>query len=522
MHASRLDKIERAISAAKSRAHQYIFFDKDNLTITIKDIDGNIIRVCSPDETPTLVPMLRNMTDTYQCSMGPRASGKSVTCCSKVLWVTHLNPPCRDGVKRARWMIARSTYGELKTTTIKTFEYWFGHSELDYVIRYDSPITARLKYFDGECPTELEIIFCSFDDAQSAKKALSLELTGAYFNEGASIPTVVIDNIKGSLGRYPPRVELDTLKQYLSCIIIDTNSFPDYHPLYTQFVFKKNPNHAFYRQPGAMTEVSPGEFVLNKKAENLKNLPENYYENMISGSTISFIRTQVCNEFGTHEQNKPVHPEYKADTHSVETIELDPVVPLWLFHDYGGTNATLVCQYVKGQLRCIKELVNCKDGLRKFMSVEVTGWLIQNAPDIPVSLSIGDPADNFSHENALSSSTIVTESLGIITRSALTNMIKSRIDAVDKLLLKMFAGNKPSILISRQGCQTLHAAMCGKYQLRLVKNADNGLTLEKPLKNEWSHVADCLQYASLEVLKLLKLESVNQDDLQSVVDNMSW
>jgi hypothetical protein len=64
--------------------------------------------------------------------------------------------------------------------------------------------------------------------------------------------------------------------------------------------------------------------------------------------------------------------------------------------------------------------------------------------------------------------------------------------------------------------------MCGKYQLRLVKNADSGLTIEKPLKNEWSHVADCLQYASLEVLKLLKLESVNQDDLQNVVDNMSW
>ncbi len=522
MSNAQLKKMSEQIDMLTNRATQFIFFDTKNYTITIKNKAGEILRRYTPEKAPTVLSMHRNRKDFNRLIMGPRGSSKSSGCCAEPLFSTYLSSPCSDGVKRSRWLIGRDTYPQLKTTTIKTFIQWFGFDELEFRIVFDSPICAYLNFFDGEAFCSIEFLFISFDDEKSVRKALSLELSGAYFNEGASIPTSVLEQIRGSIGRFPSQMDRIKDGYYWHGMIIDTNSFPDYHPFHTKFVGDKFPNHAFYLQPGGMIEVERGKFEVNILAENLPNLPKNYYENMAEGASLSFIRTQICNQFGYHEENKPVHPEYSKDVHSIDFIDYDPMHPIMLGLDYGGTNAVLVCQFIRGQLRCIKELINSVDGLRKFLKDDVSNYLMAACGDLRVSVSVGDPADNFSHESALASSQIATEALGITTIRALTNVIKRRIDAVDSLILTKFGGGKSALIVSRKGCPVLHAGLAGKYQLKLVKNSDSGLMIEKPLKNEFSHTCDCLQYIALYVERLHKNPGLTEHEKQQIVNEQSW
>jgi hypothetical protein len=56
---------------------------------------------------------------------GPIGSGKSVGCCWEI-WTRALEQrKSPDGIRRSRWLVTRNTYGELTSTTIKTWLDWF-------------------------------------------------------------------------------------------------------------------------------------------------------------------------------------------------------------------------------------------------------------------------------------------------------------------------------------------------------------------------------------------------------------
>lgn len=488
----------------KVKTEQAIFFDIENQTITIID-NGIVIRRYSADDAKTIQDYHSDAHSRHKLIMGPRGSSKSSASIAEIFFKTYLNPACSDGVKRARWLVGRETYGELQTTTIKTFEHWFGHDCLGYTPRKSPPLGAKFKYFDGEAYTELEIYFISFDNEKSAKKALSLEVTGAYFNEAKMISIAAIDEIDGSLGRYPALPDRDQAKldQYWTGIIYDTNSFEEYHPFYYRFVSNPDTGYAFFKQPGGMVEHdNSGRFSENKAAENTKNLVANYYMHLARGKSERFIRTQICNNFGINEEGKPVHAEYSERLHSVDIISFDNKHPILIGFDYGGTNAALIVQYVNGQLRAIKELIGYREGLREFAGTRVKDWLRDYAKDLNVKTCVGDPADNYSIESAKNSSKIVTESLGIKTHSAVTNEIKRRVDSVDKFILSRSGSGEPGLLISRSGCPTLHAGLGGKYHLKLQKTDGNERVVQKPAKDGiYDHPNDCLQYLALEVLE---------------------
>ena len=497
MYNVRLEKIMREIDDISNLSNQYIFFNKDDYSIKICKKEGDDIFL-SPKDAPTLLKMLSNYDDRHIITMGPRGSSKSSLTCAKILWVTHINPPCKDGVKRSRWVIGRQTYGNLRTSTIKTFEHWFGHKELGWSIKQAPPIQANLSYFDGYNKTEIEIFFVSFDKEKDAQKVLSLDLTGAYFNEASDIPISAMDVIEGALGRYPYPSERGEGK-YWSGIIYDTNSFPDYHPFYQKFMVSKPPLHKMYIQPGGMIEDQAGNFRENNDAENIANLPEHYYYNMSLGKSKSFVRTQICNQFGTFESGKAVHPEFSKEIHSCPMLEIDRDHPIWLTHDFGGTNATLILQYIGGKLLCIYEIIGYKEGLTDFQKNRVKGFLRTHAKGVEVSKSVGDRADNYSLDTATYSLETVTRELGIKTYPSITNVIKARIDAVDRLISKRFSDGSGALMVSREGCPVLFAGLSGKYKLEIIKKGDSRIPVEKPIKNEYSHSADCLQYAALEV-----------------------
>jgi hypothetical protein len=74
------------------------------------------------------------------------------------------------------------------------------------------------------------------------------------------------------------------------------------------------------------------------------------------------------------------------------------------------------------------------------------------------------------------------------------NNIQTRIDAVTFVLREMQDG-MPRLLLDPSRPRTLKVAMAGKYHFEKIKGS--GLIKEVPVKDQYSNVADALQYLVL-------------------------
>ena len=85
---------------------------------------------------------------------------------------------------------------------------------------------------------------------------------------------------------------------------------------------------------------------------------------------------------------------------------------------------------------------------------------------------------------------------------------------MDKFILQRSGSGEPGLLVSRKGCPTLHAGLCGKYQLGMVKLKGNERVIQKPVKDGvYDHPNDCLQYIALEILSASSLDYVPSSPL---------
>ena len=155
-------------------------------------------RIYNAEKTPAMF----HASDAFvRGLMGPVGSGKSVACCMEILSRAIRQRPNSAGVRKSRWAVVRNTYGELKTTTIKTWQAWVDDSVCPIV--YDSPIRGAMtqKLEDGTT-MQLEILFIALDRPDQVKKLLSLELTGGWINECREVPKAILDGLTSRVGRY--------------------------------------------------------------------------------------------------------------------------------------------------------------------------------------------------------------------------------------------------------------------------------------------------------------------------------
>ena len=68
------------------------------------------------------------------------------------------------------------------------------------------------------------------------------------------------------------------------------------------------------RQPGAVTKVD-GRWVVNELAENIRNLPDAYYDNLRQGKAENWIRANLGNELVYVTDGRPVHPAFNESVH---------------------------------------------------------------------------------------------------------------------------------------------------------------------------------------------------------------
>jgi hypothetical protein len=115
---------------------------------------------------------------------------------------------------------------------------------------------------------------------------------------------------------------------------MDTNPPPNDHWFYNLFEgFDKRgdfvgvpENHIIFHQPSGLAD----------NAENIRNLPQDYYENMIPGKTKEWVDVYVHGKYGFVADGKPIYPEYNDDIHYVdEDYTVDPKKTVYIGIDFG-------------------------------------------------------------------------------------------------------------------------------------------------------------------------------------------
>lgn len=413
-----------------------------------------------------------------RCIKGPVGSGKTSSCVMELFTRAQEQQP-EGNVRRTRWAVIRNTYPQLQSTTIRTFLDWFP-SDVFGMPTQTSPITHTIKtpLSDGTV-LEAEFIFIALDGPDAEAKLKSLEVTGAFINEASEIKRAVFDLLTSRVGRFPAR-RLGGATW--SGIIMDTNPPDTDHWIFQLFEEDRPKDFEIYHQP-------PGD---SPEAENVDNLPANYYERLKAGKKDEWVKVFVRGEYGFSFDGKPIYPEYNDKVHC-QPVKADPNVSLTIGIDFGLTPAAAICQEVNGQWRVLGELVAESMGALNFAK-DLKRYLSEHFPNIPIGNVWGDPAGTARAQTDERTPFDMLSHEGIDASPAPTNDLMMRLETVSNLLRTLTMTGQPGLVVSPDA-RTIRKGFAGAYCFKRVQVANDERYKDSPDKNSFSHVADALQYA---------------------------
>jgi len=456
--------------------------------------DGEIIKSFMKDDT------------FFRGIRGPVGSGKSVCCCVEVFRRALQQEKAPDGIRKSRWAIIRNTNPQLRTTTIKTWLDWFPEGEWGK-FNWSVPYTHRIKRGD----IDLEVIFLALDRPEDVKKLLSLELSGIWINEAREIPKSIIDACTMRVGRFPSMRDGGPT---WNGVIADTNApeedhwwpimagevpIPDHIPSEQAKMLVKPSNWSFYTQPAGMVveKNEEGEiegYIPNPKAENVNNMLQSYYPNLVQGKTKSWIDVYVMNQLGHIQDGKPVYPMFAIDVHvAKEEIPIAAATPVYVGIDFGLTPAAVFAQKVRGRWLVQSEIVAIDMGIVRFAEV-LRNELSTRFAAAGEVIIYGDPAGDFRAQTDESTPFHILRGAGLRAFPAPSNSVDLRLESVSSQLTKMVEG-KPALLVDRR-CATLIKGFESGYSYKRMEVSGERYA-DKPDKNMFSHVHDAAQYLFL-------------------------
>lgn len=430
--------------------------------------------------------------------MGPFGSGKSSGCVMEIpqRGVAQARGP--DGVRRSRWAVIRNSYRQLEDTTLRTFMQWlppyqFGEwlpSKFQYTIK-------ALKGEGDDRGAEIEVIFRALDRPDQLGNLLSLDLTGAWVNEGREVPWSIFEGLEGRVGRFPRMV--DGGPTWFG-IFTDTNP-PDVDSEWFKFFEETDHTEKVERLarkiPGMTVEKYRQIFKqpsgLSLRAENLANLPVGYYERMAVGKSDEWCKVYIAGEYGFVIDGKPVWPEYIDEMHCPsdkakwpKPFENLPIVRSW---DFGLTPACIFSQITpRGQWIVFDELTATSMGADAF-SDEVIEHSARYYPRFEF-WDVGDPAGGQKSQTDERTCFQILRAKAIEIEPAIQTL-QIRLESVRKPLRTLVDGRPQFLLHPR--CTQLRRGLMGGYHYRRMRVSGERYT-EMPDKNRYSHPCDALGY----------------------------
>jgi len=427
------------------------------------------------------VPTLKRFTlcdKRVRCVMGPFGSGKSSGCVMEIIRRAHMQEPGPDGIRRSRWAVVRNSYGQLKDTTIRTFHDWFPPKLFgEYRVTDHMFIITK---FPG---VHLEVLFRALDRPDQVSNLLSLEVTGAWFNEVREIPRTIIEAMDARIGRYPSK--RDGGPSWYG-ILMDTNPPDEDSYLYKMFEKVRPDNWEIFKQPSG----------LSAHAENTKHLPKNYYVNLAKGKDEMYIRIYIHGQYGYLISGKPVFQSFRDNIHvAPHLLAPQKGADVLVGMDFGLQPACIIGQITPlGQLRILDELVSDGMGIRQFSENQLLPLLRQKYFGSSV-MGFGDPSGVSRMPTDESTCFEVLQGPEIGLRNVVpapTNAIAARVGAVEFFLNKMTMG-EPGLIIS-PNCHFIRKAMNGGYHYEKDPKSTGDEFKPMPVKNFSSHISDAMEY----------------------------
>ena len=411
--------------------------------------------------------------------MGPVGSGKSVTCSFEIVRRATMQEPNEQGIRKTRAAVVRETARQLQDTTIKTFLDWFPPGVCGTYMRTTK--TYFFKVGDVEC----EVMFRALDDADDVANLNSLELTFTWFNECKDIHPEIVDAMSKRIGRFPSKKDGGPTWHGMwgdtNPPTMDTWWFYQMEHLDPKDGVSENDNgwDVFKQPSGRSTD-----------AENIENLPENYYDTQ--GRSDEYIRTFIDGEYGLSLSGQPIYKYFRPDYHmGKETLRpiVNGVRPIVIGMDLGLTPAAVIGQQdPRGRVLILGEAVSFDMGIQRFTRTILKPLIIEHWSGAPI-IVVTDPAGIQRAQTDERSAVDIIKAEGLKVFPAKTNNISARISAGDDFLMRQVDGD--SAFLVDPSCTNLKAAMMGGYRY----HPKNG-TIEK---NKHSHVAEALQYLMMHI-----------------------
>lgn len=478
------------------------------------------MKVSSFTPTPTQAAFM--MDKSYvRVLAGPVGGGKSVTCVHELVRLACGQQPNDQGVRKTRAVIVRNTADQLALTTRKTVFEWLPPGQAGVWKSVEKTFVLRGRLPDNTI-VESEWLFIALDTPDDVRKALSLETTFLWGNEGRELHPDVVDGLLGRLNRYPSSKDGGPTR---SCAIFDTN-MPDAETWWWDKMENPPSNWAIFKQPpailrraawidrfggGALTiqtmqgplTIDPdeplldkdgNEWLVNPEADNIKALNPNYYPNLIPGKTEDWLRVYLRSEYGRSLSGTPVYEKsFTAEFH----VSKEPLIPIRSENypviigiDFGRTPAAVFKQRdPRGRVLTLGEVTSENMGLETFIRTKLNPYIANKFAGCTF-LCAPDPA-GFAKQQANELSLVdILKQAGFKCVKPPTNDPYKRIQVVERLLLQQQEG-KAMYLID-PGCDMLIKGF--KYGYRYRKRR-NGEFEDRPEKNDYSHVHDANQYA---------------------------
>ncbi len=452
---------------------------------------------------------------------GPLGSAKTVTTCQKVFKLMCLQEPNKEGIRPSRFYAVRNTYPDLETTTIKD---WLELYEPLGKMTYGHPPIHKLD-FELEDGTNVvsEMVFLALDRPDAVKKLRGSQVTGFWLNETKELRRSVVDMADLRHGRYPSLAGAG-VKPTWHGMVGDYNAPDEDHYLYTLAEETRPKNWKFYTQPGGLKKVN-GKWVLNPEAENLKNLPDNYYTQGQEGKKEDWIKVNLANEYGFVMDGKPIYPEFVDSIH----VASEPIQPvegriIYIGIDFGRTPAAVFGQVdTVGRWLWIHELVTEDMGAGRFGEL-LSKECKRMYPGYTFSIW-GDPAGDDKPQSSEESPFKVLRSKGIMVRPAIASISHPndpviRRESVSQPLSRLIDG-KPGLMISPTMTVT-RKGLAGGFCYKRIQVAGDDRWHDKPDKNKFSHVCEAGEYLMIgagEGRAVVKTHNANR---KPVVANTDW
>ena len=403
-------------------------------------------------------------------------------CIFELLRRARMQAPDEHGVRYTRAVIVRNTMSQLRLSILNDVREYL--SPMIKLFTTDSTIQIRAPLEDGTS-IHSDWLMIPLDTKEDQQRLLSLQISFAWVNELREVPVEIVAALLGRLGRYPSKVNGGPT---FFGLIADTNPWGTSSPYHERLVLKPTPGWKLFHQPG-----------FGPMAENLDNLPPNYYDNLINDHDAEWTRVHVFSEWGSDLSGQAVYRRsFDPGTH-VRDISpvLNPGRPIQVAMDFGRTPCALITQVDNyGRLIVFEELTSTDEGLHQFVQERLKPKLMSLPYYGRQVFVVADPAGAQKSQVNEESPFDVLRAHGLLTYPAPSNDIPPRLLAVEKLFRQTYAG-EPAIQISRASCPLLIRALAADYKYRRRKD---GSLEDRPEKTHpASDLCDSLGYGAMAV-----------------------